>query len=137
MSNEKKRILEMLSQNKINVDEAERLLAAIEEPSDGTNANPEKKMLKYLRVLVEPIGPDSKGDRVNVRIPMNLIRAGLKWISLIPKEARGKVESALNDKGIDMDFKKLRPEDFEEILFNLNDLQVEVDGGEKVRVFCE
>jgi len=127
----------MLSKNKITVDEAERLLAAVGDTSDDNTAGDGKKRLKYLRVLVEPIGSESKGDRVNVRIPMNLIRAGLKWISLIPKEARGKVESAFNEKGIDMDFKKLRPEDFEEILVNLNDLQVEVDGKDKVRVFCE
>ena len=138
MSEEKKRILEMLSQNKITVDEAERLLAALDGSPDASMTSPSGKASpKYLRVQVEPAGPTSRGDRVNVRVPMNLIRAGLKWASFIPHSAQGKIQSALTEKGIDMDFNKLKPEDLEEIIRNLNDLQVEVDGQDKVRVFCE
>jgi hypothetical protein len=136
MSQEKKRILEMLSQNKITVDEAERLLNAVNSP-ESESASSKKTNPRYLRVSVEPTGAKSEGDRVNVRIPMNLIRAGLKWASLIPKDAQSKVEGALREKGIDMDFNKLKPEDLEELILNLNDLQVEVDGQDKVRVFCE
>jgi hypothetical protein len=136
MSQEKKRILEMLSQNKITVDEAERLLNAVNSP-ESESASSKKTNPRYLRVSVEPTGAKSEGDRVNVRIPMNLIRAGLKWASLIPKNAQSKVEGALREKGIDMDFNKLKPEDLEELILNLNDLQVEVDGQDKVRVFCE
>jgi hypothetical protein len=136
MSQEKKRILEMLSQKKITVDEAERLLNAVNSP-ESESASSKKANPRYLRVSVEPTGAKTEGDRVNVRIPMNLIRAGLKWASLIPKEAQSKVEGALREKGIDMDFNKLKPEDLEELILNLNDLQVEVDGQDKVRVFCE
>ena len=137
MSEEKRRILEMLSSKKITVDEAERLLAALDDASDPKNDSFPKASPKYLRVQVEPAGPESDGDRVNIRVPMNLIRAGLKWISFIPENAKGKVQDAFNEKGIDMDFQKLKPEDLEELILNLNDLQVEVDGQDKVRVFCE
>lgn len=137
MSSERKRILEMVSQKKITVDEAERLLTALGDSSGSEAAVSDKKRPKYLRVLVEPAGPKSDGDRVNVKVPMNLIRAGLKWISFIPKEAQGKVKEAFSEKGIDMDFNKLKPEDLEELIHNLNDLTVEVDGEDKVRVFCE
>lgn len=137
MSDEKKRILEMLSKNKITVDEAERLLNALGETSGNERTSSGGSMPKYLCVQVEPMGPKSEGERVNVRVPMNLIRAGLKWVSLIPKEAQSKVENALNEKGIDLDFNKLKPEDLEELVMNLKDLQVEVDGNDKVRVFCE
>jgi len=137
MSDEKKRILEMLSKNKITVDEAERLLTALGDSNDRGKSSSSGNMPKYLRVQVEPQGPKSDGERVNVRVPMNLIRAGLKWVSLIPKDAQGKVTDALNEKGIDMDFSKLKPEDLEELVMNLKDLQVEVDGEDKVRVFCE
>ena len=137
MSNEKKRILEMLSKKKITVDEAERLLSALGD-TPGTGTEPSRKAHpKYLRVQVEPAGPKSEGDRVNIRVPMNLIRAGLKWVSFIPKEVQGKMKSAFMEKGIDVDFNKLKAEDLEELVRNLNDLQVEVDGQDKVRVFCE
>jgi hypothetical protein len=78
MGEETKKILEMLHDGKIGVEEAEKLLAAVsstgasaEEPTSGTGAK------KYLRVQVEP-DQGTEGDRVNVRVPMKLIRAGLK-----------------------------------------------------------
>lgn len=136
MGDERRKILEMLAKGKISVEEAERLLKAIGEDEGPVGTSSSKKP-KYLRVLVEP-APDSKeGDRVNVRVPMNLIRAGLKWAAFIPQHARGKVDEALKEQGIDVDLNKIKPEDLEELVVHLNDLQVEVDGKEKVRVFCE
>jgi hypothetical protein len=138
MQAERKKILEMLSAGKISIDEAERLLAALngagesEEQSGFSGKRP-----KYLRVLVEPKAGSTDGERVNVRVPINLIRAGLKWVSFIPKEAQHKVGDALKEKGMDFDFNNLTPEDLDELILNLNDLQVEVEGDETVRVYCE
>ena len=36
-----------------------------------------------------------------------------------------------------MDFSNLTADDLEELIVNLNDLQVDVDGEEVVKVFCE
>ena len=137
MSEERRKILEMLKKGKINVDEAERLLKALGEDSGGAGIAMSGKNPKYLRVLVEPAPDDKDGDRVNIRVPMNLIRAGLKWAAFIPQHARGKVDEALKEQGVDVDFDKIKPEDLEELVMHLNDLQVDVDGKEKVRVFCE
>ena len=41
MSENQKRILEMLAENKISVDEAERLLSAVEQPASATNNSSE------------------------------------------------------------------------------------------------
>ena len=136
MSEERKKILEMLSQNKITADEAEKLLSAISKDSS-TDSSTEKKELKYLRVMVEP-GPDSKNpDRVNIRVPLKLIRAGLKLAALIPKGAQSQVNDALHEKGIEMDFSQIKPEDLENIVSQLDDLTVDVEGKESVRIFCE
>ncbi len=137
MNEERKKVLEMLASGKISVDEAERLLAALEdnaarEKSGGIPGKP-----KYLRVLVEPKSGAQGGDRVNVRVPINLIRAGLKWASFIPQHSQAKVGDALKEKGIDIDFSNITPEDLDELILNLNDLQVDVDGDEIVRIYCE
>lgn len=139
MQEERKKILEMVAQGKISVEEAERLLNAIYENGDtqsgqgsGTGRKP-----KYLRVQVEPKSGDPNGERVNVRVPINLIRAGLKWASFIPKHSQHKVGDALKEKGINIDFDKLTPEDLDELIINLKDLQVDVDGEEIVKVYCE
>ena len=54
-----------------------------------------------------------------------------------PKNAQGEVNKALQEKGIDFDFSKIKPEDLNDILSNLDELVVDVDGKDKVRVFCE
>jgi hypothetical protein len=155
MTENQKKVLEMLAQSKISVDDAYRLLNAIDSGEEGqgkkAKTEPENKTKpKYLRVTVTPgiegaSNPDGKSltdgmvERVNVRIPMSLIRAGIKVKSLVPPEAMDKVNRALRDKGIDFDMRSVRPEDIEELVEALGDMQIDVEGGkgEKVKVFVE
>lgn len=139
MNEERKKILEMLADGKIDVEEAERLLSAISESSEETPAGEktDKTRLKYLRVIVEP-GPGSEdNERVNVRVPIKLIRAGIKFASLLPKDVQGKVDNALKESGISLDFSQIKDENMEEIIESLRDLTVDVEGKERVRIFCE
>ena len=146
MAENRKRILEMLAEKKITVDEAERLLAlAGDEEGTGDRSSetpPDRKRAgKYLRVVVEP-GPGNetghKAERVNIRVPMNLIRAGMKLTALIPPQAADKVNETLKEKGIDFDLRTLKPDDLEELIEALGDLEVDVDSGrEKVHVYVE
>ena len=137
MNEERKRILNMLAQNKITAQEAEALLDAMS-PQPATSAPDGGRALsadpKYLRVLVE-----GGEDKVNVRVPFQLIRAGVRLAALIPAAAHGPVNKALQERGIDVDVSKLKPEDFENLVQHLRDLTVDVEStrGEKVRVFCE
>jgi hypothetical protein len=138
MNEERKKILEMVAEKKITVDEAEKLFAAMGAPeTDTAESSAAKLPWKYLRVTVEP-GPNSENkEKVNIRVPMKLIRAGLKFAALIPKNAQGEVNKALQEKGIDIDLSRIKPEDLHDILSNLDDLTVDVDGKDKVRIFCE
>jgi hypothetical protein len=135
MSEEQRKILEMLVSGKITIDDAERLLGAL---SSGQGTDEKGKFkVKYLRVVVEPDPGDKKGERVNIRVPLKLIRAGLKLASVIPKDAQRKVNEALNEKGINLDFSQIRAEDLDVLVEQLDDITVDVEGKEKVRVFCE
>ena len=137
MVEERKKILDMLSEGKITVDEADRLLSAVSKDNGTGISNAGNKEPKYLRVMVEP-GPESKSpDKVNIRVPLKLIRAGLKLAALIPKSAQNQVNDALHEKGIEMDFSQIKPEDLENIVRQLDDLTVDVEGKESVRIFCE
>ena len=142
MNDNKKRILEMLAENKITVDEAERLLSATGSQADTGTAAPKeprilKELPKYLRVVVEPDPNSEKSERVNIRVPMGLIRAGMKLTSLIPPHASDKMNEAMREKGIDFDLKNIKPEDLDELVTALSDLEVNVDGKEKIRVYAE
>jgi hypothetical protein len=165
MSENKKKILEMLAQNKISADDAYRLLSAVDSgevghgnaghdstghENTGNKGPGEKIKAKYLRVTVTPdeegankadgsLFKDGKVGRVNVRVPMSLIRAGIKLKSLVPPEAMDKVNQALKEKGINFDVNSIRNEDIEELIDALGDMQIDVEGGrgEKVRVYVE
>jgi hypothetical protein len=147
MSDNKKKILEMLAQNKISADDAYRLLSAIDDGEErresGSKAGAAvKEKAKYLRVTVMP-GPgceeSANYDRVNIRVPMSLIRAGIKLTSLIPSEARDKVDLALHEKGFDFDMRHMKPEEIEDLIGSLSDLEVDVvsKNGETIKVFVE
>ena len=138
MNEERKRILEMLAEGKINADEAERLLSALsKETETGSNITEKVWGHKYLRVVVEPAPGSAGTEKVNIRVPLKLIRAGLKLAAFIPKDAQVKVNEALHEKGIDTDFSKIKPEDLEDLIAQLDDLTIDVEGKEKIRIFCE
>jgi flagellar motor switch protein FliM len=140
MKEERRRILSMLSEGKISAQEADALLDAISDPSSApktaTLAAP-VKAAKYLRVLVEG-DEDGRSNKVNVRVPLDLIRAGMRLAALLPAVAYEPVNRALKEQGLDLDVSKVKPENLEELVAHLQELQVDVEGGgEKVRVFCE
>jgi hypothetical protein len=141
MSENRRQILDMLAQGKITADEAERLLSALErEPASAAAAGETRRndKVKYLRVVVDAQDDVDGQTKVNVRVPMQLLRAGVKLTSIIPPRARTEVNEALRKEGIDVDIGKLTPESLEDIVEQLRDLQVDVDHEKaKVRIFCE
>lgn len=142
MNESRRKILEMLAAGQITADEAERLILAVEkEPAASGVANGseprQKTKPKYLRVLVEDNGAGTT-PRVNVRVPMQLLRSGVKLAALIPPAAYLHVNEALHKEGVQFDLGQIKPENLEELVDQLDELTVDVDDkGAKVRVFCE
>jgi hypothetical protein len=85
--------------------------------------------LKYLRVVVD----SSDGDKVNIRVPLALVKTGIKLSTMMPAEANEK----LAEQGIDLSH--LSGLKGEELIEALRDLKVDVDSndGDTVRIFCE
>lgn len=142
MGNDRTKILNMLKEGKITVEEADDLLSALDGKAEDSGtlavAPGSGKKLRYLRVVVEPVGRNGKNERVNVRVPLALIRAGAKFATLLPEEAREKIEGALKDKGVGFSLSDLKSENIEELIEALGDMSVDVDSDEaRVRVFCE
>ena len=135
MSREREKILRMVADGTITPEDAEKLLGrldtgasttAVVEPG-GHNGERKTGPLKYLRVVI-----DGK-DKVNVRVPIGLIRTGIKLTTLMPLSA----SQHLAEHGIDLSqFSGL---DGDELVEALRELTVEVDSGDGdvVRVFCE
>ncbi|HKS98242.1 MAG TPA: hypothetical protein VJT31_01830 [Rugosimonospora sp.] len=143
MNEQRRQILQMLSEGKITADEAERLIDALEreqpEPPAGALTHP-KPRPKYLRVVVNA-ADESNGDvpsRINIRVPLQLLRAGVRLTSLIPPQALTQANAELNKSGIPIDLTQLKPQHIEELIEQLDDITIDVDQPDtKVQVFCE
>jgi hypothetical protein len=137
MSVERKKVLEMLAEGKINPEEAERLIDRLIHSSEedrtavepGSGEGRPAGKLKYLRVVVN----SHDNDRVNIRIPLELVRTGIKLTTMLPAEANEK----LAEKGVDLShLGKLQGEQLIEALRELN-VDIDSSDGDKVRIFCE
>jgi class 3 adenylate cyclase len=97
------------------------------------------KRLKYLRIQVDPKGDeDGQQGRVNIRIPLNLLRAGAKLTSVLPGHAREKINEALRGKGLEFDIASLEGEKLEDLLRSLSDMDIEVvEKNKTVRIYIE
>ncbi|MFH1842618.1 MAG: hypothetical protein ABIF77_05380 [bacterium] len=136
MSNERVKILQMIADGNITPEEGEKLLSRLD-PAGANTALVGSELdtgerrsgpLKYLRVIV-----NDGDDKVNIRVPITLIRTGIKLTTLMPLSA----SEHLTDQGIDLSqFNNL---DGDELIEALRDLKVDVDSedGSTVRVFCE
>jgi len=135
MSSERAKILQMVAEGTVTAEEGERLLGRLD-PAGTTPAPVEAELdngdrksgpIKYLRVVVDG------GDKINVRVPIGLIRTGIKLTTLMPLSA----SKHLSEHGIDLSqFNNL---DGDELMESLRELKVDVDSGngDIIRVFCE
>jgi hypothetical protein len=134
MSEETRKVLEMLAEGKINAADAERLLDKLSATSDSpanngaaTTAKPTSPVAakKFLRVLIERPG----GDDVNVRVPLTFVRSGVKLAGVLPP----KVLEKLQQEGVaPLLFSERMDDAIDEI-----HVDMETKSGKHIRVFCE
>jgi DUF4097 and DUF4098 domain-containing protein YvlB len=140
MSEERMRILHMLAEGKLTPDDAEKLLQALEvKPRESEVVNQNRTMDvkgKYLFVQVDPKEGKSS-ERVSVKVPLALVKAGLNITKLIPAEAQDKIQSSMHDSGIPFNLGDIDPQNYEEIMEALEQMSIDVDTDEStVKVFC-
>jgi len=146
MSAETRKVLEMLAEGKITSEDAERLLDKLAAGPERLGAAPEFKALeggetagatstashkKFLRVKIERPG----GDDVNVRVPLNFVRSGVKLAGLLPPKVLDKLRQEGIDPTIVTDFAQQARESVDV----LDDLHVDMEtrSGKRIRVFAE
>ena len=95
---------------------------------DGDGKGP-RRNLRWLRVVVDT----KDGEKVNIRIPLQLLRTGIKLSAMIPSQARERMK----EEGLDLShLSQLGDED---LIQALEEFTVDVDSedGDKVRIYCE
>ena len=146
MNENRRQVLDMLSEGKITVDEAERLLLLVDkEPFDGQWPEPETRnpsvTPRYIRIVVQPESEGNGDDSpslVNIRVPMAMLRAGMQLGALMPEMAASGINQALREKGIDIDVSRLKAQDIERLLEALQEFEVDVHtGDQRVLIYGE
>jgi DUF4097 and DUF4098 domain-containing protein YvlB len=140
MSEERMRILQMLAEGKLGVEDAEKLLQALEGKPREIESAAQSRTLdmksKYLFVQVDPKEGKSS-ERVSVKVPLALVKAGLNITKLIPADAQEKIQSSMHDSGIPFNLSDIDPQNYEEIMEALEQMSIDVDTDEStVKVFC-
>lgn len=143
MSDDTRRVLELLAQGKISVDEADQLLRALKEQGSRAEASsksgdtgPSKP--RFLRVHVHKPGKPGREDKdVNIRVPMAVLRGGMRLGTMIPG-LHASMNARLRERGIDVDLSKMDPAVLESMLAEMGEINIDVEQtGEQVRITCE
>ncbi len=129
MNEERRKVLDMLSEGKITAEEAERLLEVLEDQANSSTdlKTSNSALPRYLYVQVDPKEGVKDSEQVKITVPLTLLKAGISLLSLLPKKARDDVEQVMDDKGFDFDFSNLKPEEMDALVTALEELEVNVD----------
>lgn len=125
MSEERARILQMVSENKIDAQEGARLLAALGNATPGDEAREEVAragQARWFRVRVTNL--ETGRTKVNVNLPLSLVKVGLK------------VGARFSPEVEDLDWDELLVAIQEGAAGKLVEVE-DVEDGEKVEVYVE
>jgi hypothetical protein len=142
----RRRILDLLSQGKITVDEADQLLKALGDSpradSTASSGPPNKQSARWIRVTVDKAARDGNPPKqVSIRVPMALVRGGVRLGALFPQfsqKGKNSVGQHLRDHGLDVDWSQLDLTQLDTVLQNLDETTIDVDKGRaQVRISYE
>ena len=149
MSEETRRILDLLAQGKVTVDEADKLIDAIAAPAAQAAAETdagERATPRWIRINVFKLAREGKQDKeVNIRVPIAVVKGGMRLGAIIGTFAGEKAALRMKERGIDLDlskinsdFSKMNGEEFDAFLKSLDDMHIDIDDGKsQVRITCE
>ena len=140
MNEEKLKVLNMIAEAKISAEEGAKLLDALDKKdakqSEPVVQNKEKGNINYLFVDISP-KTDANKEKVHVKVPLALVRAGVNIASMLPVDVQDKVNSAMDEKGMKFDLSSIKPENIEELIQALEEMEVNIDSDDHtVRVYC-
>ena len=156
MSEESRRVLDLLTQGKITVDEADRLLSAIGSASTGSAAAGaaagEKEAAtstapspKYLRITITRTGSwpgdgveharrtwmwtglvGGRDREVTIRVPVALVRNGMRLGAMIPGLTGAHLQARLRERGVDVDLSKIDADTIDRLVREFGEMNIDI-----------
>jgi len=164
MSDDTRRILDLLAQGRITVDDADRLLQAIGADAAGARAGGTadgggapstgdatrgdaatapagaRPKPRFLRIAVhKPASPWRPDKDVTIRVPIALVKGGMKLGAIIPGLGGKPLEARLREQGLDVDLSSLDEAAIDRMLSQVGDaMDIDIDSGKaQVHISCE
>ncbi len=135
MSEERMKILTMLSDGKISAEEADKLLAVVYENKTAEESETVEGLPRYFYVNVKSEG--EKREDVNIKVPIALVKAGVNIASLMPDDVQGEINKTMGEKGLKFNLSDIKKENLDDFIQALRELEVNVDSeNERVRIYC-
>ena len=146
-----RRILDLLAQGKMTVDEADRLLKALggaeskAEQAATADETPRPKPTWFRINIHKPANDQREAKDVNIRVPVSVMRGGMRLGAIIGSFAGERAARRMRDRGMDLDLSaingdlsRLNGPEFDQFLKSLDDVCFEMDDGRsQVRITCE
>ncbi len=134
MSEERKKVLEMLAKGTVSIADAEKLLEKLEEPVSSearseAQSPSEPHKPRFMRIVIDKPGHEP----VNLRMPLSFMRSGTGLLAVLP----AKINEKLVELGVDFSARgAMNEKEWAETIENMN-IDIEKGNGKKVRIFCE
>jgi hypothetical protein len=144
-----RRVLDMLQEGKITVDEADRLLKALaadRTESATAGATDASERVRWIRINIQkPANDGHKAKNLNIRVPIAVVKGGMRLGAIIGTFAGDKAARRMKAQGLDIDMAKISSDlsqmngpEFDEFLRSLNETNIEIDDGRsQVRITAE
>jgi hypothetical protein len=130
-----KRVLELLAQGKITVDEADQLLRAMGAVggADQTFASAEREVKgsaapRWMRITIDKAAREGRpAKQVNIRVPMTFVRSGVRLGAMFPRMMNEAAFQRLREQGLDFDFSRIDLSQVESALRDAGEMTIESD----------
>ncbi len=145
-----RRVLDLLSQGKITVDEADRLIKAVSADHTAAADQPgsdNRPPARWFRINIHKPAKDQthKPKDVNIRVPIAVVKGGMRLGAIIATFAGEKAAQRMKERGVDLDlatingdFSRMNGAEFDSFLRSLDEMNIEVDDGKsQVRITTE
>jgi len=150
-----RRVLDMLSQAKISIDDADRLIKAMrtERPADTATATADpasdggRQPVRWFRINIHKPAKDeaNKPKDVNIRVPIAVVKGGMRLGAIIATFAGEKAAQRMKERGLDLDLSTINGDlsrmngaEFDTFMRSLDDMNIEIDDGKsQVRITAE
>lgn len=129
-TDDRKRVLELLAQGKITVDEADQLLRVMAAGGGDHGphgaSEPKNDQPRWVRITIDKVAREGRpAKQVNIRVPMTFVRGGVRLGAMFPRMVNDAAFQRLREQGLDFDFSKIDLTQLDSVLRDAGEMTID------------